>query len=165
MDDLRDQILEGISIVPKIGIPGRIVVFGPSAEAVLTGSNPEDVLIAAAQVQGGRVVATAHGGYIKQFAADFTGDEAVGKLHGNIKRWVTDGRFEGYNDAIVRANTKPDQDKLGSCKIIVWDGGDAGIPEDVVRDFISKGGGFVHGVTPWGWLQTHPGKELHQIPY
>src|SRR6218665_2993570 len=99
----RERILKGIKVLPKEGVPGRIVVFGKHAEPILTGTNAEDVLVAAAEFGKGRIVAISHTGY----SANFTHDDKKGggelkEFQDNIKEWLMKGRFD-KNDCIVDA--------------------------------------------------------------
>ncbi|MCA8920739.1 MAG: hypothetical protein KDD82_02955, partial [Planctomycetes bacterium] len=67
-DEARDRaaLLEGVQLLPKVGVPGALAVFGPDAFAVLTGLEGERprALVAAARAGAGRAVAFAHGGYL-----------------------------------------------------------------------------------------------------
>lgn len=161
----RENILKGMKVIPKEGVPGRIVVFGKQAEPILTGTNAEDLLIAAAEFGKGRIVAIAHNSYSVNFAQDNKQPEGATKeLHDNLKKWLTRGTFK-QNDSIIDAKDDADKEKLKSAKIVLYHGGQVKINPADLTEFVRNGGALFHGETPWGWLQLNKGKILSEAPY
>lgn len=157
------DLLRGIEVLPTVGVPGRVIVHGATASAVLTANNPADVLIAAAEVGTGRVLVIAHDGYMVDFAAGAATDLSIAQLHRNIRRWATgeDGVVEG--DVCVLNDVDRFVVERGRCQIAVWYGG-AFEGADAVAEYVISGGVLVHAICPWGWLQLNPGKTLLDMP-
>ena len=163
--DWKEELLSGLTCVPTCGVPGRVVVYGSSAKPILTGVNEEDVLMAAAQLDKGRVVVFPHDGYATNFEELGLSDvDELRKLQRNVKLWVSGEKFDG-DESILNAKCTANKDKLNSCKIVIWAGGAGEIPTSDVLEFIRNGGGFVHCMAPWGWLQLNPGRKLKDMPY
>lgn len=168
--DARNEILQGIDSVPLKGTPGRIVVFGDSAEPVLTAACEEEVLIAAADIGRGRLVVASHSGFVANFSANNgpneehdKDDNELDKLQKNIKKWLSRGSHH-HKDPIANASDISEGD-LQSYRIVYWSGGNAGVPVERMLDFVRGGGGLFHAVTPWGWLMGNTQKSISDIPY
>lgn len=168
--DSRKELLQGIKYVPMNGTPGRIVVFGESAEPVLSATSEEEVLIAAADIGRGRLVIAAHSGFAANFSAKKgppgqQGKDAheLDKLQDNIKKWLSRGKYH-HKDPIANASNISERD-LQSYRIVFWTSGNAGVPTNTMLDFVRGGGGLFHAVTPWGWLMGNTQKTLPDMPY
>src|SRR6218665_4050650 len=160
----RESILRGIKVLPKYGTPGRIVVFGKQAEPILTGTNSEDVLVAAAEFGKGRIVAISHNAYSVAFSQEDQNQEsAVKEFHDNLKQWLTKGTFE-KNDSIINAGDEVNLETLKSSKIVLYNGG-GNIYLAHLIEFVRNGGGLLHTETPWGWIDLNGGKPLSDAPY
>jgi len=46
--DWKAVILNGITTLPKLGYPGKVMVYGPKSIPMVVGENADDILIAAA---------------------------------------------------------------------------------------------------------------------
>lgn len=79
------EILKELEKIPTPNCPGSIVVTGES-QAVLTGENPGEVVIAAAQIQKGRIIATAHDCFLSWLNQDDS--ELKKKFNRNLKLWL-----------------------------------------------------------------------------
>lgn len=79
------EILEELEKIPTPNCPGSIVVTGES-QAVLTGKNPGEVIIAAAQIRRGRIIVTAHDCFISWLNQD--NSELKNKFNRNLKLWL-----------------------------------------------------------------------------
>lgn len=155
------DLLLGLERLPTIGVPGRVIVHGDSASAVLTGENPADVLIATATLGTGRVLAIAHDGYMVQFGAETSGP--VAHLHRNIRRWATGSDTVADSDVCVLSDVGRFLSERSRCKIVVWHGSPFdGV--DAVAEYVISGGVLVHAMCPWGWLQLNPGRTLADMP-
>ena len=168
------DLLRGLETLPVIGVPGRVIVDGESASAVLTGENPADVLIGTSKLGAGRVLVIAHEGYLVGFAAGAATDGPVAQLHRNIRQWATgcDDVVKGdvcVLDDVTRFIRERAASRWGRardrarCKIALWVGA-AFDGVDVVTDYVVSGGVLVHAVCPREWLQLHPGKTLAEMP-
>lgn len=123
--------------------------------------------MAAAQDGQGRIVTFSHDGYSKKmFDVNLTDSNLV-QLNKNVIRWVSAGHPEAQQEYVNLNDEQVTEEKLFSSKIAIWCGGDREkqISPRAVLEFIRNGGGFIHGMTPWGWLQLNPGKTLDMMPY
>ena len=157
------DLLRGLETLPAIGVPGRVIVHGESASAVLTTDNPADVLIGTSKLGAGRVLVIAHEGYVVRFAAGTETCGSIEQLHQNIRQWATgcDDVVEG--DVCVLNDVGRFLSERARCKIALWIGATFdGV--DAVTDYVMSGGVLVHAMCPWGWLQLHPGKTLAEMP-
>ncbi|XP_078695626.1 TRPM8 channel-associated factor 2-like [Branchiostoma floridae x Branchiostoma belcheri] len=154
----KDELLKDVTTVPKVGVPGNIVVFGDQAEPILLDDRGRAIM-AAATHGAGRVVAFSHNGYIKQFSEGK--NQKFETLNRNIRTWL--GMKEG--DVVTDAgNIKEAADIPTSGVLLVAGGGDKGkkLVPDVLK-FIREGGGLLCGVCPWGWLQKRPRKTIDDM--
>ncbi len=152
----RAALLEGVTALEQVGIPGPVVAFGPEAFAVLTTASGE-ALVAAARYGEGRVVAFGHGGYLGEGPAD----SGRARLRANAIAWAmgdldpTSGIAPGIGDARSA--------DLDAVAVVTWAGGD--LPparREALRAFVHAGGGLVVGECPWGWQQLHPRQTLRE---
>lgn len=146
----RAALLSGVTSVEAIGSPGPIVVFGPTAFAVLTDARGE-ALVGAAHHGEGRVVAFGHGGYCGR------GKEGSDRqrLLDNALAWAGGGALDA-KVATLRSGLE-----LEDVDVLLWPGG--ALPErdqQRVRSFVLAGGGLVVGQCPWGWQQLNPEQRL-----
>ena len=154
-------MLHGLERLPTVGVPGRVLVHGDSALAVLTGDNPADVLIAGAVLGKGRLLIIAHDGYMAQFGTETSGP--VAQLHRNIRRWATGSETVADDDVCILDDERRFVSKRPRCKIAVWRGSRFDGP-DAVAEYVISGGVLVHAMCPWGWLQLNPGRTLMEMP-
>ncbi|ESO88465.1 hypothetical protein LOTGIDRAFT_165593 [Lottia gigantea] len=161
-DQWRQEILRGVSKIPHTGaVPGSLVVFGDSCRAILSGTNPIDVWIAAAELGEGRVMVVAHEGYLAQFNGQHS-DGNLQTLHRNMRNWLT----RANNPEVIYADSRkrPLNPKNGT--ILVWSGqNNVSFTNDEVLNFVISGGAFVHTMCPWGWLMGHKGKSFDDQPF
>ncbi|XP_066296637.1 TRPM8 channel-associated factor 2-like [Branchiostoma lanceolatum] len=154
----KDELLKDVDTVPKVGVPGNIVVFGDQAEPILLDDRGRAIM-AAATYGSGRIVAFSHNGYIKQFREGK--DKKFETLNRNIRTWL--GMKEG-DDVTDASNIKDAAEIPKSGVLLVAGGGDKGkklIPD--VLKFVKEGGGLLCGVCPWGWLQKRPRKTIDDM--
>ena len=165
--DWSKQILDGITKeIPINGNPTKLVVYGESAQPILTGANEADILIAAGTLGEGRVVVISGNAYVSNMCSTppkcHTNQE-ISILQENIKNWVTKGCYDDEK-CIVSASVTLNSSQLEQYKIIIWDGKKSNINSDDVAEFVKKGGGFVYAPTVWAWISRSK-KELVDIPY
>lgn len=146
----RAALLDGVTSIEAVGSPGPIVVFGPTAFAVLTDARGE-ALVGAAHHGEGRVVAFGHGGYCGR------GKEGSDRqrLLDNALGWAAGGRPDA-KVATLRSGLE-----LDGVDVLLWPGG--ALPErdqQRARSFVLAGGGLVVGQCPWGWQQLNPEQRL-----
>ena len=152
----RNKILRGVDMVPKIGAPGRCVVYGKRSVSILSGCSPQNVCMAAASLGEGRVFSITHKGYITKRE-----QPNLKKLLRNIFEWVTKRKYKNDDDILELKGKIPDfKDK----KILMWLGDSFDCDESKIKAFVSNGGGLVHTVAPWGWVQCHKNMKLKDIP-
>ena len=157
------DLLRGLDTLPTIGVPGRVIVYGECASAVLTTDNPADVLIGTSELGAGRVLVIAHEGYVVEFAAGAETSAPVGQLHRNIRRWATGCEDVVEGDVCVLNDVTRFLSERARCKIALWIGAEFdGV--DAVADYVLSGGVLVHAMCPWGWLQLNPDKTLAEMP-
>ncbi|XP_035697568.1 TRPM8 channel-associated factor 2-like [Branchiostoma floridae] len=154
----KDELLKDVTTVPKVGVPGNIVVFGDQAEPILLDDRGRAIM-AAATYGSGKIVAFSHNGYIKQFREGK--NKKFEDLNRNIRTWL--GMKEG-DDVTDASNIKEAAEIPKSGVLLVAGGGDKGkklIPD--VLKFVREGGGLLCGVCPWGWLQKRPRKTIDDM--
>jgi len=161
----RNEILHNLDVLPKLGYPGRIVVYGKHAEPILTGVNDVDVLVAAAEFGQGRIVVIAQNDNASIILeSDQSTVKALSKFHANIKQWLTRGTYE-EQDSIISAKDKVSKEKLMSSKIVIFDGDIGEISLRDITEYVRSGGALFYCFTPIGWLQSNKGKTLFDAPY
>lgn len=96
---LKNTLLNGITTLPKIGYPGKVISYGNNSLPIVVGDQGDDILVAAAQLGTGRIVVMTHSGYLTNFTSTNT-DASVKKLQDNIKSWVTKGKFTSNTQMI-----------------------------------------------------------------
>jgi len=161
----RESILKGIKVLPSYGTAGRIVVFGNQAEPILTGTNAEKLLVAAAAFGKGRIVAISKYDYSAAFSQEDRNQRGTWKeFHDNLKQWLTKGTFE-KNDSIINARDEVNLEKLRSSKIVLYNGGKVKIDSADLTEFVRNGGGLLHTETNWVWTQLNKGKPISDAPY
>jgi len=161
----RNEILQGIDVLPKLGNPGRIVVYGKHAEPILTGNFEVDVLLAAAEFGQGRIVVIAQNDYASMILEnDQSTVKALSKFHTNLKQWLTRGTYEAL-DSIVNAKDKVSKEKLMSSKVVIFDGNVGAISLRDLTEYVRNGGALFYCLTPIRWLQSNKGKTLFDLPY
>lgn len=192
--DLTSSLLDGVDHLLIEGCaPGRIVVFGRSAEAVLTAADEGEVIVAAAELGLGRIVVASH----KRFGEYFRTSNQVllpnqsgeaedkcsrkgsseevpsgkgdprqmGRFQENVKQWLAIERGNIEPSSVGKVDQDVALDSLGCYKILFWNGLKAELSEEKLSEFIKAGGGFFHSVTPWNWINKNTGKTLYDLPY
>lgn len=163
-DECRQQLLEGITTLPLLGTPGRVVVYGDDAIPVICGNNEGDVLVACAEYGKGRVIVLSQGDYL----ADIVGspqDGPVARFQANMKQWVSRQQLTSDTGGIKLLTDSRSVENLDECKIVIWSGGE--LLSDVrhtVVNFMLGGGGLIYGVAPWQWLEQNKGKHITDMP-
>ncbi len=87
------QLLDGVELVTKPGIPGPVAITGPSAFAVVM-ANCDGVdlpIVGAARHGQGRVLIFGHGGYFSQESIDH---QSTGRLIQNGAKWLCKGKAQ-----------------------------------------------------------------------
>jgi hypothetical protein len=174
--DVR-QLLDGVKTLGTTGIPGRISVFGADADPVLLGEAGDGLrapVVAAGSAGGARLVAFAHNGWFGtaldrgdgwkllenalRWASKRTrGKVRVGVLGGDefVKQLVQRGFDAEVVGGLERLEKTPPIDVLcGGLRD--WNADELARLER----WLKAGGAIVGGVTPWGWAQLNPGKDL-----
>ncbi len=173
-------LLNGVKEIGAPGAPGNLCLFGPGAFPVVVGKEGTNVsvaIVAAARHGKGRVVIFGHDGY---FTPDTHADTE--KLLLNSLRWA--GGAAGPGAAVRVALRKPGglekwlrkqpgitvellngpgwTEKLKTAQVLCAESEVAGTEteENALRAYIANGGGWVSGITGWGWAQIHAGKSL-----
>ena len=117
--DWRSAILKDVTEVPRLGIPGGFIVYGPKAASILTGP-AADTLISAAELGDGRTVSFPQGSYIKEFSKETPG-EGFQQLVKNINGWVSKGKVEGKEGEVFDLTGVFDFDKVpDGTKVLLW---------------------------------------------
>jgi hypothetical protein len=170
-------LLSGVKDVASPGVPGPVAVFGPRAFPVVSGREGEEkvAVVAAARAGEGRVVAFGHGGY---FSREGLFEGSTMRLVTNAVRWSGGARekprcvawrlpavADALDEEKLPTRRLDDEDcaaALRDADVVVFDVARLRRPDDAarVRAFVEAGGGAVVAGLGWGWLQTHPGKNL-----
>ncbi|HEY0866829.1 MAG TPA: M60 family metallopeptidase [Fimbriimonas sp.] len=158
---LNPDITQGVQTVATPGLPGVVHTIDDRATPFLVG---EGKPIAAAGYAGrGRVVAFGHDGYLGEGPLA-TGDTK--RLVQNAIRWAAGkpNPLVGYVRVSPAAQkalgfNAVDVEQSG-WKVDVVVGAFDGPDPKKVREVLSRGGGAVAAVTPWGWSMVNPGKVL-----
>jgi len=169
-----EVLLEGVRTVGRPGVPGPIAVFGEEAFAVVTGASGGSHLavVAATELDEGRIVAFGHGGFLAGGTLD-EGDTR--RLLVNSLRWA--GRADeprigvwretGIAAALVASGMSAsllgrlDGEALAAFDAVVADlDGIDGQATSALAGYVRSGGGLVTGGLGWGWQQLHPNDVL-----
>ncbi|CAF1025581.1 unnamed protein product [Didymodactylos carnosus] len=164
-DQVPSVIFNNVESIPRIGIPGIIIPQTDDTRAILCGEDSQNCLMIATRFGQGRVIICAHNGYVEKFLPPIEEDYRI--FVENCKRWlVPNGKIR--NDQVVSIdNVSSLQDVLKKAKILLWDG-HCDKSEPFMNDlceYLQNGGGLVCAATAWGWLQTHPGKQISDFPF
>ena len=175
----RAKIIAGVSTLPKLGAPGPVALWGPTAFAVIaTGgeddSKAETALVGAAGFEKGRIVLFGHNSYLNPG----DGNEAsVGALLLNSVKWSTtkqkprvatndpksEAFFKSKGFDVKKLAGGPEKKNIHDFDVLVLNA--QGITADAegqaVLDFVKAGGGLVAGMTGWAFEQTSGGKRLN----
>jgi len=171
----RAALLDGVEVLPQVGIPGPIAVFGADAFAVLTGQEGERprAVVAAARLGDGRAVAFGHNGYVGPRAFESPGG---GRLLANAVRWVGGDaprvrlpRRRGelarflFEEGCAVAQCAPDLRDLQPGDVLLWTD-ELDVPPERLVAHVRGGGGLVVAVCPWGTQQVRgrSGFALHE---
>lgn len=171
----RAALLNGVEQIGVPGAPGGLSVFGPHAFAVVGGKSGKESLlpvVAATRWEKGRVVGFGHDGYLALT------ESGTGKLLVNAARWVAGGATGKVKVAVRRLDKLAahleaagfEVEKLSgtgwaerlSDKDVLCVEAHTLTEKDVapLSKWIRAGGGLITATTGWGWVQTHPGKNL-----
>ena len=165
MDSCRDDLLFEVDLIQKIGMPGRIIVLGSNAAAIVTGKHEEDVVLAAGQLGKGRICAFAHGGYGKQLC-DQNGNFPNSILYRNVRNWVAGKELSDNFRVLKLDESKPQKvQELQKYDFLLSLGAKETTPTHVLEEYLKAGGGLVYATTPWGWMQVNQGKKAYEVPY
>lgn len=129
-------ILEGLSKVPTPNNPGKLVVTGKS-QAILTGSNSNDVLLAGYEYGKGKILVCSHTCYMEWINE---GTDGIKKdLMDRLKKWLTgDDQVSRYSIGNLAYVTEG----FSNFKILLWDENDS-LSEETkssLLDYINEGG-------------------------
>ncbi len=148
----RADLLKGIEVLPRNGVPGTVSAFGPEAFAILTGGGKQPLPVAgAARFGKGRVVLIAHS-YVDPATRELDEDDARSLFAHNVVRWLSNGKKK------VKVGTlKVSPKKWGQYDVLLWTGAPDWPNEEWVtslQNYVNKGGGLFAGWCPWGWKQV-----------
>ncbi|ELU05583.1 hypothetical protein CAPTEDRAFT_195748 [Capitella teleta] len=164
MELWSEDILEDLTVIPKIGTPGTLVTYGDQASPVLWGEDPSDVVIGAAELGAGRVIALTHESYLKSFGSHENDD--IRKLQANLKKWVSFGREKDVvhlkNNASIHEILAKETESVAIVRIIGQKFDE--IEVLMLLDFIEHGGGLIFAICPWGWLQLNKNYAEEDMP-
>lgn len=174
---LSSPLLAGVTEIGAPGIPGPLVVHGDNAQVVVSAKQGkfEEPVIASATYGKGRVVAFGHGGY---FAEGIFGQGQTRQFLSNAIDWTMQkGGVVGVHrasdiEAILRSKgiaskrlSELDLGNLDGISMLVIDpNGESPKHAEVIRKFVSDGGGLMIVGLGWGWLQLNPGKRISEHP-
>ncbi|MEN9575136.1 MAG: hypothetical protein RL514_2991 [Verrucomicrobiota bacterium] len=154
------------------GAPGNVVVFGPSAFAVIAGKEgktAQTAVVAAARAGKGRVVAFGHTSYLD---ADILTQLDTGKFMDNAIAWAAGAakptlvvpKSKSLADALTKRGFTVEATPLAQLQpgqVLVYSAHSltaADLPH--IAKFIADGGGFITASTGWGWVQISGGRSL-----
>lgn len=169
----RAKLLAGVRTIPRQGVPGPVVAYGPTSFPLLAvpGDKPLDAVAAAGTLGKGRAVIFGHTGYLN--GGSDQGD--LNRLLLNSIRWCggkdkprvglkgakTTSLLEenGLRGEVIGAF---DLKSLNDCDVLIASAQDlTDVAEaDALRTFIERGGGFIGAVTGWAFVQTSRGKDF-----
>ncbi|RYD78421.1 MAG: hypothetical protein EOP84_14280, partial [Verrucomicrobiaceae bacterium] len=171
----RAALLNEVEQIGVPGVPGGLSVFGPQAFAVVGGKNGKESLlpvVAAAQLDKGRIVGFGHDGYLALT------ESGTGTLLVNAARWAAGGAKGKVKVAVRRLDKLATHLEAAGFQVEKLSGADwtrqltgkdvlcieahTLTEKDVapLSRWIRSGGGLITATTGWGWVQTHPGKSL-----
>ncbi len=174
----RAALLKGVSEISTNGTPGGLSAFGPDAFAVVAGKESPSALLpvaAAARWDKGRIVAFGHDGFLR------TPDESDnGALLANIARWasgdVAKPKIGVVREPILAAHLIANGFEVTTLESPDWASQLAAIHTvfingllisatdlPLLEKHVRSGGGFVTGVTGWGWIQIRGGKDNSRL--
>ncbi len=169
------DLLEGVELLPQLGIPGHVAVYGDHAFAVLTTERRPEAIAAAAIYGEGRVFAIAHGAYLG------FGQPQQAQLYANALRWCAQDEVvpkiavlganhrvqAGLKQAGFEAVAGVTADQLGDYQLAVWDDGAIYPPAayQAIRRWVHAGGGLVTATCPWGWEQIYSRRGLSLLEH
>lgn len=174
----RAFLINGISRLPIIGIPGPLALYRTNAFPVITGKFSDRIyapVVAGAIVGHGRVIAFGHDGYFSK--------EILNKADGerffiNALQWTgkKDKPFAGLlrvsNDLedfirgkgfrVKRLTGQLTREDLKEVDLVVAtvNGLSSAETRKMLIEYIENGGGAIVASLGWGWLQLNPSKTL-----
>ncbi|MCX7049215.1 MAG: M60 family metallopeptidase [Candidatus Sumerlaeota bacterium] len=178
----RERLLEGVQEIAAPGVPGPLSIFGDQAFPVIAGKMGKGAyapVVAAVRANNYRVVAFGHNGY---FGKDALSQADTGRLMENVIRWGTrDGRPApriaaiGLKDFVTWLKGRGfSAEEIGGANwtlrlkefdVVCCAPSDLRDNEiESLRQFMTGGGGLVCANLGWGWLQTHSGKRITDMP-
>lgn len=169
----RAKLLAGVRTIPRLGVPGPVVAFGPASFPLLAAPHdrPVDAVAAAGNLGKGRAVIFGHTGYLN--GGSDQGD--LDRLLLNAIRWCSGKEKprvavkgakpaavledQGLRSEVIRAF---DSKSLNGCDLLIASAQDltGEADADELRTFIERGGGFIGAVTGWAFGQTSGGKDF-----
>ena len=164
MEACIGELLAGVEEVQKLGMPGRILVFGEKASAVLTGQGEEDTIMACAELGKGRILAFSHTGYGKQMVKmSATYDNST--LYNNAVSWITRKDHNTSHKVLVLDRNRACKNliELQRYHLLLSLGSKETTAEGLVEEYVREGGALVVSVTPWA--QGGKNQLLSELPY
>ncbi|GBC94542.1 hypothetical protein HRbin16_00326 [bacterium HR16] len=177
VEDIRSQLLLGVTEIAAPGIPGPLVLTSTGAVPVVCAKAGEGVVepvVAAVRWGKARAIVLGHPGY---FGAEAIRTAATGTLLLNAVRWLS----EGKTNARIGVYRQPDllaflQQKgvqaqsldgegwlkqLSTVRVLCCNPASLR-PEEIqqVRRWARGGKGLLLADLGWGWLQLNPGKKI-----
>lgn len=158
--DLKGKFLEGESELNLGGaLPGEVMAFGDRAVVLAGAADGKQVRPAAvaADFGQGRVAALGHGALLQPAAPVV---KLLAWLSGPAGRIGVFGNPPSGFPGLAFERVGPQG--LQGVGAVVVSSGDIGTRVSVadLTEFVRGGKGLLVLDTPWGWLQTHPGKTL-----
>jgi len=175
----RAKLLEGVTAIPKIGVPGPVAIYGQFAFPVIAAGadgKAQIALCAAAGYGRGRAVIFGHTGYIE--AGNMNAD--LGKLIENAARWcaagagrqkpqvgVRSGGLEAFLDKrgflTKKFSGAINKQSLKEFDVVILNA--QGLTDEAgaqaLQDYVKNGGGLIASVTGWAFSQTSGGLTLN----
>ncbi len=141
MSNFADEILNDMEDIPVPPSPGILVVKSPHAQAVFTGQNSGEIIMAAATCGDGKIFVASHDCYLDWLTdEDQANNDNTADLMLNLKYWLT-GEEQVDKDQIADLNDI-ESGQIKNYKIIKWnlkDSADRYKQEELLR-FIQRGG-------------------------
>lgn len=170
----RAKILEGVTSVPKSGVPGPVAIWGNLAFPILSapgdGEGPELAVAAAAAHGKGRIILFGHNAFLDGAAG---GDHAA--LLENCVKWAASKesprigikgpkaldllKKKGFK---AEAFTEISEKSLKNYDVILLNAQGATDADEAgkINAWVKGGGGLVAGMTGWAFSQTSGGKDM-----